>query len=142
MSLAVRTARRGPMSEVREARVEPEGGLAGDLAARPDRGITLLSREQWDEVTRELGADLPWHTRRANVLMTGLRPAELLGKRIRIGGVEIQIEGETKPCDLMEAQHPGLLEALKPGCRGGVFGRILSSGTIAVGDAITLLDES
>lgn len=140
-AVAVRTVKNGPMAEVREASVRKQGGLEGDLAARSERGITLLAREQWDETVRELGVDLPWHTRRANVLTTGVRSAQLLGNRIRIGGVEIQIEGETKPCELMEMQQSGLLEALKPECRGGVFGRILTDGTISVGDEIVVLDS-
>jgi MOSC domain-containing protein YiiM len=139
VSLAVRTAKNGPMAEVPQSRVARDGGLEGDRAARPDRGITLLAQEQWHEVMRELGANLPWHTRRANLLMTGLKPAELIGERIRVGAVEIAIQGETKPCELMEQQQTGLLDALKPDCRGGVTGRILSDGTISVGDPITVL---
>jgi MOSC domain-containing protein YiiM len=130
------------MSEIPQGQVTRDGGLEGDVAARLERGITLLAQEQWDEVMRELGTDLPWYTRRANVLMTGLRPAELLGKRIRIGEVEIAIQGETKPCALMEEIQPGLLDALKPDFRGGVTGRILTDGTFSVGDSITVLGDA
>lgn len=142
VGIAIRTEKNGPMAETRQGRVTQDGGLEGDVAARPDRGITLLAQEQWDEVMRELGTGLPWHIRRANVLMTGLRSAELLGKRIRVGEVEIAIQGETKPCALMEELQPGLLDALKPDCRGGVFGRILADGTFSVGDSITVLDNT
>lgn len=38
----------------------------------------------------------------------------------------------------MEDQQAGLLEALKPDCRGGAAGQVISSGTIRVGDPITL----
>ena len=142
VGIAIRTEKNGPMAEIQQGQVTRDGGLEGDVAARPDRGITLLTQEQWDEVMRELGTDLPWHTRRANVLMTGLRPAALLGKRIQVGEVEISIQGETKPCALMEEIQPGLRDALKPDFRGGVFGRILADGTFSVGDSITVLDNT
>ncbi len=51
MGIAIRAARRGPMSELDEALLAAEGGIEGDLHTSPDRGITLLSSQQWEEVT-------------------------------------------------------------------------------------------
>jgi len=39
----------------------------------------------------------------------------------------------------MDQQHAGLRQALVPDCRGGVYGQVLTGGTILVGDAVTLI---
>jgi hypothetical protein len=36
----------------------------------------------------------------------------------------------------MDQQHQGLKEALKPDCRAGVHGQVISGGTVHVGDAV------
>ncbi len=139
-AIALRTSEGGPMREVGEVAASVDGGLAGDVESRPDRGITLIDRQQWSDVTRELNApDLPWHTRRANVLVDGVRMAGLIGQTIRIGQVEVRVNAETKPCGMMDDLHPGLRAALKPDCRGGVYGRIVRGGVISVGDRVSLI---
>ena len=136
MGIAIRAARRGPMSELAEALLAAEGGIEGDLHTSPDRGVTLLSSQQWEEVTRDLGKDLPWHTRRANVLVEASGLADLIGQTIVIGSAEIAIKGETEPCGLMDTQYRGLRRALEPDCRGGVHGRIVKSGRFRLGDLV------
>jgi MOSC domain-containing protein YiiM len=136
IAIALRTSRRGPMREVDSATALAGGGLAGDHGGRGERGLTLLSAERWRETLEELGTDLPWHTRRANVLVSGLDLAALIGKRVRLGQIEIIVRAETDPCSEMERQFAGLQEALVPDCRGGVYGRIVVGGTIRVGDGV------
>jgi MOSC domain-containing protein YiiM len=137
LSIALRQQDKRQMTEVTEADAERDGGLVGDLAARPERGVTLIAAGQWREVQKELQAELPWYTRRANVFVEADSLGELIGARIKIGDVVLQIEGETRPCDLMDRLHFGLRGVLKPDARGGVHGRVLESGRIRVGDLIT-----
>lgn len=141
VAIAIRTAVKGPMRELREAVASADGGIDGDVKVAAHRGVTLIDRGQWSEVTRELKAELPWHTRRANVLVEGLNLAELIGKQIRIGAVELTVNAETKPCGLMDELHPGLRQALVPDCRGGVYGRVTRSGSFKLGDSVTLMQE-
>jgi len=140
IGIAVRTEKLGPMREIQRAEAALGGGITGDIEVKPHRGITLISSEQWAETLRELGADLPWHTRRANVLVEGLRPSDLVGLTIRLGSVELQIHGETKPCALMDVYHDGLQAALAPDMRAGVHGQVICAGSFAVGDPITVVD--
>ena len=128
------------MRELERADAQLGGGIAEDIEVKAHRGITLLAREQWQETVRELGVDLPWHTRRANVLTEGLRLQDLVGLTIRIGSVELHIHGETKPCALMDAYCDGLQAALAPDMRGGVHGQVIYAGSFAVGDPIAVLD--
>ena len=64
-----------------------------------------------------------------------------IGKRLRIGEVEIDVHDETRPCDLMDYLCTGLKHALKPDTRGGVVGEVVCDGVIRVGDVVTLLDR-
>ncbi len=142
LSIAVRTKINGPMREMSEAVAQANAGLEGDVPVDPQRGVTFLAQQQWEQVTRELGADLPWHTRRANLLVDCPSLGELIGKTIRVGGVEIVINGETDPCSIMDLQHPGLREILIPDMRGGVYGRVIRGGAIKRGEMINIVAES
>lgn len=140
LSIAVRTAQRGAMKEVPHASARVDGGLEGDIAVSASRGVSFISAEQWRQVTRELGANLAWHTRRANVLVETASLGHLVGKTVRVGEVELEITDETRPCALMDQLHQGLRAALVPDCRGGVHGRVLRAGRIQVGDTLTFAD--
>ncbi|MDA7980291.1 MAG: MOSC domain-containing protein [Pirellulales bacterium] len=135
-AIAIRTAKEGPMQLIQHATVAVDGGIEGDLPTSPRRGITFISAEQWDETMQELNVDLPWHTRRANILVRGLKLTETFDCTLEIGDVRICVEGETNPCELMDRLQSGLMDALKPEVRGGVHGQVLKAGTFAVGDAI------
>jgi MOSC domain-containing protein YiiM len=131
------------MRELAEAAAEIDGGLGDDLRPSRDRGLTLLSAEQWKDVTRELGVELPWHTRRANLLIDGVGSLNpWIGRTIEIGEVLLEVLGETEPCGMMERLHAGLRRTLEPDCRGGVHGRVLRGGTVRVGDPVILRAEN
>lgn len=139
-AIAVKAATSGPMREVAVATVEVGGGIIGGEKPSAKRGVTFISSAQWAEVMRLLGSDKPWHTRRANVLVDATRLDLWLGKTVRVGTALIRIHAETRPCELMNELLPGLLEALKPECRAGVYGEVLEAGQFAVGDAVTRVD--
>jgi len=140
LGLALKPAPQATMLEVDAAHAEAQGGLTGGVQPRARRGITLLSAPQWEDVVAELGVDLPWTTRRANVLLDAPTLGELRGRRIRLGDAELQIHKETEPCHKMDQACPGLWEALLPHQRGGVYGQVMVAGTIRRGDALVVLD--
>jgi MOSC domain-containing protein YiiM len=123
------------MIEVNEARAIAGGCLEGDHGKSAKRGVTLLSSAQWVEAVADIGLDLPWHTRRANVLIDVPSLGALVGQTIRLGKVEVLVNGITYPCAHIEWMQPGMLKALT-GDRGGVYGTILTDGEIRVGDAV------
>ncbi len=128
------------MEEIERASVTRGIGIDGDYRGRSRlRQITILSAEQWNEVQAELGAELPWTMRRANLLVEGIRLPQQKGVTIRIGDIDLSIVWKTAPCHKMDQAHPGLMRALGPDWRGGVVCRVLSErGTLALGDAVTL----
>ena len=141
LGVARRQRTRGPMEQLPSAAVTVQAGVEGDLrGALKDRQVTVLAHESWQAACNDLGSELPWTTRRANVLVEGLTLAEQTGKTIRIGEVTLLITGETDPCVRMEEQAAGLRDALAPEWRGGVTCRVTAGGSIAVGDAALLSD--
>jgi MOSC domain-containing protein YiiM len=138
LGIAVRSGPGGPMQEIPSAHAAVDGGLEGDVASSPNRGITFLASGQWEEVCRELGAGIPWHTRRANVLVEAASLAHLIGRTISVGEIDVEVLAETRPCGLMDELHPGLRRALTPACRAGVHGRVIRAGRVCMGDPVRL----
>ena len=130
---------RAPLEELAAANISIQDGVEGDARGRkPDRQVTVLFRESWDDACRELGASLPWITRRANLFVEGVGAPQRTGGKIRIGSVTLEIMLETDPCFLMEKAHAGLKAALTPQWRGGVCCKVISGGGISIGDAVSI----
>jgi MOSC domain-containing protein YiiM len=84
-------------------------------------------------MTAHLGAPDPG-VRRANILVSGVDLGQSRGKTLRVGSIRIRIYGETRPCELMDDECPGLRAALAVPWGGGAFGEVLDNGVITVGD--------
>jgi MOSC domain-containing protein YiiM len=133
----IKRAHRGVMDEVSEATAIAGKGIAGSVDRSRRRQVTIIEREVWDRVMRELDGDAPPSSRRANLMVSGVRLADTRGRTLRVGGVRLAIGGETTPCERMDEALPGLREALRPGWGGGAFAQVLDDGVIAVGDSVT-----
>jgi MOSC domain-containing protein YiiM len=140
-SIWVKRFRDGPMDPVREARLVTGRGIVGNANQGGRRQVTIISREAWDAVERELGETVPPATRRANLLVRGIELANTRGRVLRIGQCRVRVYGETKPCRQMEEARAGLQSALQPEWRGGVFAEALDDGVIAVGDPVEWIPE-
>ncbi len=136
--IAIKHRPRVAMQSIDSARVSVHSGILGDFrGAQPGRQVTLLSQPTWQQVCRELGADLPWTFRRANLLVDAVEfDASFVDRRLRIGEVELVVTQETVPCSNMDAQHQGLTAALAKEWRGGICCNVLRPGDIRLGDAV------
>lgn len=121
-------------------RLEAGRGVVGDHTLGRRRHVTLLFEEEWGAACAALGVSVAPSARRANVLLSGQGGLGLIGRRVRLGEVELEIEGETRPCAVMERGAAGLMEALTPDGRAGVWGRVRVGGTVAPGARLTVLD--
>ncbi|MCB2383958.1 MULTISPECIES: MOSC domain-containing protein [Shewanella] len=144
LAIAYKTVKRGPMNEVLCANVTQLSGVEKDVFGRPGkRQVTVLSKIQWQQACHSIEADLPWTTRRANLLVDDLVFSSAdVGKHLQIGDLRLEITGETDPCKKMEIAHVGLEAALTPDWRGGVTCRVLNDAMIHLGDEITLVNPS
>jgi MOSC domain-containing protein YiiM len=138
VSIHIVRQRDGSAEAVERATVQTNFGLEGDWRSRRNRAgqLTLIEAEVLDEVERLLGSRVASGASRRQVVVRGVRLNELLGQRIRIGGVRLFVETPCDPCKRMEetigAGARGALES-----RGGVRCFVMAGGEICVGDAVT-----
>ena len=127
------------MEELIEARIEMDTGLQGDArGTKKQRQISILFQNDWEDACNELGSDLSWLTRRANLLVKGMRSPRITGTILKIGPVELEVRVETEPCDLMDKEHFGLRAKLENDWRGGVCCSVKKPGNIKIGDIIEI----
>jgi MOSC domain-containing protein YiiM len=134
---------KAPIETIDRAAVTLEGGIAGDfrggVKGKPyKRQVSLIEAGDWAAAMAEVGHDLPWEQRRANLLVEGLDLPQVAGKRLRIGDVVLEVTVETDPCERMNALADGLRAALTPDWRGGICTMVIAPGEIAVGDEIRI----
>ncbi|MEC4727141.1 MOSC domain-containing protein [Shewanella sp. D64] len=139
-AIGFKPMRQGPMTLVDTAQVTKSSGVEQDFFGRPGkRQVTVMSQDQWDIVCAEINIQLPWTIRRANLLIEDYTFSTAdLGKRLKIGDLELLITGETDPCKKMEIAQAGLEKALTPDWRGGVTCRVLNDAQITQGDVVTI----
>ena len=140
--LWVKRAHRGAMDARDSIELVAGRGVEGSTDRGGRRQVTLLEREVWDALMRELGRDAGPETRRANVLVSGIDLRASRGRVLRLGATRIRIGGEVKPCERMEEAVAGLRAAMYPEWKGGAFGQIIDGGIVAVGDGVAWEEET
>jgi len=137
----IKRMKRGPMDSVEFATLEKDAGLVGNANQGGRRQVTIIEREVWDRLMREVQGTLPPSARRANLLISGLTLLKSRKRILLIGRCRIRILGETKPCERMEETWEGLQEAMAESWAGGAFGEVLDDGEILVGDEVSWVKE-
>jgi MOSC domain-containing protein YiiM len=134
---------------VARARAEAGVGLEGDRHARrpgdesghhkDDQDLTLVEAEVIEDLAATDGIVLaPGETRR-NLTTRGIRLNDLVGRRFRIGDVECEGIELSEPCQhLNEMIGKPILRPLAH--RAGIRAKIWTSGEIAVGAEVVVLD--
>jgi MOSC domain-containing protein YiiM len=109
-------------------------GLPGDrYFGRGD--ITLIEAEALEAFREDTGIELTHAEIRRQVLTTGVRLNDLVGKRFRVGGVEAVGAEWCEPCNHIESlTYQGVLKGMVH--RAGLRADIVQAGRIAVGDAV------
>lgn len=140
-----------PMRPLEEVRAIAGHGLEGDRYALGQgtfsidggRGneLTLIAGEVLDALALPDGRPLSGAEARRNVVTRGLDLNPLVGRRFRIGELELIGRRRCEPCaHLQRLTRPGVLRALVH--RGGLRADLLNTGTLRVGDAIAASEHS
>lgn len=132
----LKRAHGGPMDPAPRGELVLGKGLAGNTDQGGRRQVTLLDAERWARAQEELGTAVDPSLRRANLMVSGITLENTRGQVLVIGGTRLQINGETRPCNLMDEQHPGLRRALETDWGGGAYAEVLEGGAIHVGDPV------
>ena len=131
------------IEEVSSIEVLANKGVVGDRHFDeyndPYNQLTLIEAENIDYYNTKYGLDIPYKDFRRNVVTKGIQLNDLIGKKIKIGNVEVEGIDLCRPCrHLTEVlnQDNILKEFLR---RGGLRCQILNSSTINVDDEIKVI---
>ena len=140
IGIARREQKRAEMENLEDAEISERTGVAEDFRGKPgNRQVTVVSAEAWAATCEDLGQQIPWTTRRANLLFEDVQLPRRTGDVIEVGSVRLLVTMEVDPCSRMEEQHNGLKAALTPDWRGGVACTVLQGGSVRLGDGVTII---
>lgn len=128
--------RGAPMTSVPRIEAEAGRGIVGDRHhGSRHRHVSVQSRDELAAASEAFGAPVPEElTRRTLTLDHGAVPTEP-GARLVVGEVVLEVVRRAAPCRVMDTEiGPGAARVLHD--RGGAILRVLTSGTIAVGDEV------
>ena len=128
--------------EVNSIEVIANKGVVGDRHFDdyndPYNQLTLIEAENIDYYNTRYNLNIPYKDFRRNIVTKGIELNNLIGKKIKIGSVEVEGVDLCRPCrHLTEVldQNNILKEFLR---RGGLRCQILNSSKINLGDPITI----
>ena len=101
--------------------------------------ITLIESESIDYYNQKFNTNFSYLDFRRNLVTKNIQLNELVGKKLSIGQIDIQVHGLCRPCNYLQeilGKDNIIKEFLN---RGGLRCEILFSGNIKVGDEIKVL---
>ena len=98
--------------------------------------VTLINLEEINNFNDQIKKNIDAKNFRRNIIVSGIKLNELINKKIKINEVTLKIHEICQPCKYLQdrLKIPGLVKMLLN--KSGVRAEILSSGSIAVGDAV------
>ena len=131
--------RRLPTRAVESVVAEAGAGLIGDrYHGTRHRHVSVQSQEFLDRAAEELGHGFDCSATRRNLTVDAGEVPTKPGTRLAIGNVVLEVVRVAAPCRLLDDTiGPGAAAALRR--RAGSICRLLTSGTIRVGDSVEVL---
>lgn len=143
VGIARRDQKRAEMEILDDAEISEQTGVANDFRGKPGkRQVTVISAAAWAAACEELDQEIPWTTRRANLLVDDIELPQRTGDVIEIAGARLLVTMEVDPCSRMEEQFKGLRSALTAEWRGGVACTVLKGGPVRLGDSVSVLSAT
>ena len=141
--LGITTKNNQPISEVNSIDVIANQGVVGDRHFSefndPYNQISLIESENIDYYNIKYGLNIPYIDFRRNIITKGIKLNDLVGKRFKIGKVELEGIDLCRPCKHLSEildQDNIIKEFLR---RGGLRCQILTSSNIKINDKISVL---
>jgi MOSC domain-containing protein YiiM len=137
VAIHIAKGRRLPTRPVGSVVAEEGKGLVGDrYHGTRHRHVTIQSQESLDRAAEDLGHGFDAGATRRNITVDAGDIPTKPGTRVQIGDVELEVVRVSAPCRLLDdGIGPGAAAALRR--RSGSVCRVLSTGTITVGDPVT-----
>ena len=144
LKLGITANNNQPINEVLSIEVLANKGIVGDRHFHdfndPYNQLSLIESENIDEYNIKFGLNIPYINFRRNIVTKGIQLNDLIGKKLKVGNVELEGIELCRPCrhlTEMLDQKNVLKEFMR---KGGLRCQILSSSEITIGDKINLLD--
>ena len=122
-------------------------GLAGDHIqdtkhhGGPDQAVYVFTQPDYDYWSSLLNRPLEPGIFGENLLISELESASVpLGRRLRIGGVLLEVTAARIPCETLSARmnDPQFVKRFRQERRPGFYARVLEEGQVQSGDVVTL----
>jgi MOSC domain-containing protein YiiM len=138
--IGVRPEKDGPLAKQQKIQLDIETGLAGDhySGKSKKRQVTLIQAEHLEVVSKLLSLEVRPEMTRRNLVVSGINLLALKDRQFKIGKVVLEGTGYCYPCSKMERNlGPGGYNAMRG--HGGLTAKIITGGTISLGDEVCLL---
>ena len=129
------------IEEVNSVELIANKGIVGDRYFKdfsdPISQLTLIESENIDDYNRKYNLNIHYLDFRRNIITKGIKLNDYIEKKILIGNVEVEVIDLCRPCRFLQEKlykNNIIKEFLR---KGGLRCRILSSGTVQVGDLIS-----
>ena len=133
------------IKEVLSIEVLSNKGIVGDRHFseynNPYNQLTLIESENIDYYNEKYDLNIPYIDFRRNIVTQGIKLNDLIGKKLLIGDVEIEVIDLCRPCRHLQEklnQKNIIKEFLR---RGGVRCHILKSSKIMIGAYIQVISQ-
>ena len=122
-------------------------GLDGDEVSDeinhggPDQAVYVYGLPDYDHWSEQLGLALEPATFGENLTISGLESASLkIGDRLRVGAVLLEVAASRIPCHVLAARMNdlGFVKKFRVAQRPGAYCRVIQTGAVQAGDAVTL----
>ena len=131
------------IEKVNNVEVVAGKGIKGDRNYHDNneagKQITLIESESIDYFNQKFNTNFSYLDLRRNLVTKDIRLNDLIGKKLSIGQIDIQVHDLCRPCNYLQeilGKDNIIKEFLR---RGGLRCEILISGNIKVGDEIKIL---
>ena len=131
------------IKEVNSINVLADKGILGDRHFQefndPFNQLSLIESENIDYYNIKYGLNIPYIDFRRNIITKGIQLNNLVGKKILIGEVKLEVIDLCRPCRHLSETlgHENIIKEFLR--RGGLRCQILTSSSIKINDKISVL---
>jgi MOSC domain-containing protein YiiM len=145
--IGARPERHAPLVSLEVLEISRESGVVGDhYSGRANldgkggkRQVTLIQAEDLAAIASYLGRPVTPDDLRRNLVVSGINLTALKDRQFQVGEAMLEATGDCHPCSRMEAiLGPGGYNAVRG--HGGITARVIKSGAVRVGDAVSAVE--
>ena len=140
--IAISENSKGKMIRISNTEAIAKKGLVNDRHFKEKNSercqITLIESENINHYNKKFKTSIPYVDFRRNIITSGIRLNELVGKEFLIGGAKVKGHDLCRPCKYLQQtlkQDNIIKEFL---LKGGLRCEILKSGKISIGDLLKI----